>query len=194
MSLSNYPLLPVVLHTIVIYVFLMAMLRLIGRRQLGQLTVIDLVVVILLGSAVETAMVNGNTSLQAGMVCAGTLLFLNRVFSFTFGRYKRLSHLADGGAILLIHNGHFVEEHLRRVGLTKEDVLEALREREDSTIENVRFAVMEKDGKINVVLKAEPDADSNSDADKDSDNDSDSDSDSAPDAVPPPISQNTSAS
>ena len=153
MSVSKFPLLPVALHTVAIYLFLMLMIRLLGRRQLGQLTVIDLVVIILLGSAVETAMVKADTSLQAGLVCAGTLMLLNRIFSLTFLRFKRFSHLAGGGAILLVHDGKFVEEHLRRAGLTKEDVLEALREREESGIEDIRFAVMEKDGKINVVPK-----------------------------------------
>ena len=153
MSFAENPLLPVIVHTAVIYVFLMFLLHIIGRRQLGQLTVLDLVVVILLGSAVETAMVNGNTSLFAGLVCAGTLLFLNRVFALTFGRARRLRHLANGGAILLVHNGHIVEEHLRRVGLTKADLLEALREREQPGIEDIKFAVMEVDGKINVVPK-----------------------------------------
>ena len=153
MSFAQNPLLPVIAHTVVIYVFLMVLLHIIGRRQLGQLTVLDLVVVILLGSAVETAMVNGNTSLFAGLVCAGTLLFLNRVFALTFGRARRLRHLANGGAVLLVHNGHIVEEHLRRVGLTKADLLEALREREQSGIADIKFAVMEVDGKINVVPK-----------------------------------------
>ena len=153
MSFGHNPLLPVIAHTIVIYVFLMFLLHLIGRRQLGQLTVLDLVVVILLGSAVETAMVNGDTSLFAGLVCAGTLLFLNRVFALTFGRARRLRHLANGGAVLLVHHGHIVEEHLRRVGLTNADLLEALREREQPGIEDIKFAVMEVDGKINVVPK-----------------------------------------
>ncbi len=148
---TRHELLLVVMHTAAIYVFLMFMLHVIGRRQLGQLTVLDLVVIILLGSAVETAMVSGNTSLVAGLVCAGTLLFLNRVFALTFGRARRLRHLANGGAVLLVHDGHVVEEHLRRVGLTKADLLEALREREQSGIENIKFAVMEADGKINVV-------------------------------------------
>ena len=148
---ATMQLLSVVLHTTVIYVFLMFMLHVIGRRQLGQLTVLDLVVVILLGSAVETAMVSGDTSLVAGLICAGTLLFLNRVFALTFGRARRLRHLACGGAVLLIHDGQFIEEHLRRVGLTHADVLEALREREQPGIENIKFAVMEVDGEINVV-------------------------------------------
>ena len=146
-------LIPVAQHTVIIYFFLIMMLRLVGRRQLGQLTVLDIVIVILLGSAVETAMVNANTTLYAGIVCASTLLLLDRLVSRQMQRSRRLSHVVNHGPILLVHDGQFVEEHLRRVGLTKADVLEALRERETAGIENIKFAVMEADGEINVVPK-----------------------------------------
>jgi len=145
------PLLPVILHTAVIYTFLILMLRFAGRRQLGQLTTIDLVIIILLGSAVETAMVNGNTSLPAGLACATTLLLLNRLISRLLLRSRRLRHLIDNGPMVLIHDGKFMDEHLRRAGLTRSDVMEALREREEGDVTQVRFAVLEVDGTINVV-------------------------------------------
>jgi uncharacterized membrane protein YcaP (DUF421 family) len=148
---SLMPLLLVVQHTAVIYLFLMLTLMMLGHRQLGQLTVIDLVVIIVLGSAVETAMVNGDTSLVAGLVCTATLLILNRLFAVIFLRYKRLRHLIVRGPILLVHDGKFVDEHLKRIGLTRADVLEALREHEQADITHIRFAVMEADGSINVV-------------------------------------------
>jgi len=143
--------LPVIYHTVVIYLFLILGLRFIGRRQLGQLTVVDLVIIIVMGSAVETAMVAGDTSLPAGLICATTLLALNRLLTFVLYRSKRLRHLVVGGPVLLVHDGHIVEEHLRRSGLTEADVLEAIREREQGGVEHVRFAVLEPDGEINVV-------------------------------------------
>lgn len=144
-------LLPVALHTAAIYLFLVLMLRLLSRRQLGQFTAIDLVIIILLGSAVETAMVNGNTTLPAGIVSAATLLAINRGLSELFLRFRGLRHIVCHGPMLLIHNSHYVEENLRRAGLTKSDVLQALRERESAGPEDVRFAVLEADGTINVV-------------------------------------------
>jgi uncharacterized membrane protein YcaP (DUF421 family) len=145
------PLLPVILHTSVIYTFLIFMLRFASRRQLGQLTAIDLVVIILLGSAVETAMVNGNTTLPAGLACATTLLLMNKLLSRLLLRSRRLRHLVANGPMILVHDGKFVDEHLRRAGLTREDIMEALREREEGDVSRVRFAVLEMDGTINVV-------------------------------------------
>ena len=138
-------------HTLAIYTALVVGLRLVGRRQIGQLTVIDLVVVIVLGSAVETAMVAANTRLYAGLVSAGTLFVFNRILTLLMLRSRRFRHLVAGGPTLLIHNGHFVEDHLRREGLTENDVMEAIRERGEDSLENIKFAVMEADSTINVV-------------------------------------------
>jgi len=151
MPASVTPLLSVVMHTAAIYTFLIGMLRFANRRQLGQLTVIDLVIIILLGSAVETAMVNGNTSLQAGITCSSTLLVLNRTVSRLLRRSKHLRHLVLSGPVLLVHNGRSIQEHLRRAGMTDADLMEALREREQTEVADVRFAVLEVDGSINVV-------------------------------------------
>ena len=144
-------LLPVFVHTCAIYIFLIVMIRFCNRRQLGQLTVIDLVIIILLGSAVETAMVNANTTLAAGLVCASTLLLLNILFARVMCRSKRLRHLVLQGPVLLVHDGQFVESHLRRIGFTHEDVMQAIREREYADVADVRFAVLETDGRVNVI-------------------------------------------
>jgi uncharacterized membrane protein YcaP (DUF421 family) len=147
------PLVPVAIHTVCIYLFLIVALRLIGRRLTGQLTVVDLTIIILLGSAVETAMVAGDVSLPAGLVSAGILLILNRLLTLLVLRSKRWRHLLGIGPILLVQDGHFIEDHLRRVGLSEADVLEAIREREKANLDDVRFAVMEPDGEINVITR-----------------------------------------
>ena len=115
--------------TACIYLFLIAILRLLGRRQLAQLSSLDLVVVLLLGSTVETAMIHGDLSLAAGFVSAATLLVVNRLLTAAFLRSPRLSQLVNGGPILLVHDGHVIESHLQRVGLTGPDLDAALRSR-----------------------------------------------------------------
>ena len=134
-----------------IYLFLITILRLVGRRQLAQLSALDLVVVLLLGSAVETAMIHGDVSLAAGLVSAAVLLVLNRLLTLVFLRAPRLSHLVNGGPILLVHDGAVIEEHLRRVGLTHPDLDAALRSRGFTSTDGVREAVLETDGSITVV-------------------------------------------
>jgi uncharacterized membrane protein YcaP (DUF421 family) len=147
--------LPVVaLFTLTIYVFLILAFRLVGRRQLGQLTVIDLVIILIMGSAVETAMVNGNLSLPAGLISASTLLLANAVVNALAHRFNWFRRLVSPPPVLLISQGQIIEEHLKRQGLTHDDLLEAIRERGVADIKDVKFAVLEEDGEINVVTSA----------------------------------------
>lgn len=148
---SGMNLLVVAATTAAIYLFLTAAMRLLARRQLGQLTVIDLVVVLVLGSAVETAMIHGDTSLPAGLVSAATLLVLNRALTWAFLRSSRLNHLVNGGPVLLVHRGEPVDEHLRRVGMTRDDLLAALRGRGYDGTDGVSEAVLETDGTVTVM-------------------------------------------
>ena len=143
----------VALSTLAIYVFLILMIRLVGRRMLAQLSAIDFIVIILLGSAVETAMVGASTSLAAGLVAATVLLVSNRLLTMVMVRSKRLRHLVTGGPVLLVHGGKLLQTRLRRLGFTEADVLEALRERGVHDLRDVTFAVLETDGRINVVRR-----------------------------------------
>ncbi len=141
----------VALNTAIIYCFLIVLLRLLGRRTLAQLSSMDLIVVILLGSAVETSMVRANTMLRCGFVAASVLLFLNWSLTRVMRRSRRLRHLIGGGPVLLVHDGRFMLDAIRRAGFTLADVRAAMRGREVVDVEEIRFAVLEVDGRINVV-------------------------------------------
>src|SRR5580658_3890614 len=129
--------------TTAVYLFLIVVLRLFGRRELGQLSVIDLIVVLILGSAVETAMIHGNLTLPAGLTSAATLLVVNKLLTLVFLRSKRLRHLVGGGPILLVHNGKLVFEHCHRVGMSPADVDEACRSRGYDDLTKIKFAILE---------------------------------------------------
>jgi len=144
-------LLAVLAQTLAIYLFLILCLSFLGRREISQLTSVELVVLMILGSSVETAMVAGNTSLPAGLVSATTLLVCNRLLTLALARWRWLYHLIVGGPVLLVHDGKLLTQHLRSTGLTEADVLEALRERGYDDLSAVRFGILEVDGSIGVV-------------------------------------------
>ena len=138
-------------HTLAIYLCLIVMFRAAGRRHLAQLNIIDLVIILVMGSAVETAMVAGDTSLPAGLVSAGTLLIANRAIAWALSRSRRWRRLVSGDPMLLVREGQFIEENLRRAGMSHEDVLEALRQHEQCDIKRVKFAVLETNGIVTVI-------------------------------------------
>ncbi len=146
----------VVLHTFVLYLFIVLALSLMNHRQVSELSIAELLVVMVLGSAVETAMVAGDVSLLAGLVSAITLLLSNRLLSLLTRRWGWLQRLVIGRPILLVYKGRFIASRIREAGLTEDDVLEGIRERGYENVEQVRLAVLEMDGEISVVPQEKP--------------------------------------
>jgi uncharacterized membrane protein YcaP (DUF421 family) len=137
--------------TAVIYVFLVAGLRLFGKRALGQMTVYDLVLVVVLANAVQNAMVGNDTTLVGGLVSASTLLVLNRLTTALLSRSHRVEQLMVGSPIVLVDHGRLLGPNLRREGISEDQIMEALREHEIEDLGQVRLAVLEADGTISVV-------------------------------------------
>src|ERR1700722_14302072 len=101
-------------HTFTIYVFLIAAFRIIGRGRLGQLTVIDLVTVLLIGTCVETSMVACNNHLDAGLVSAGTLLLANKLMTTMIAHSQTFRKLITAEPLLLVTDGVIIREHVAR--------------------------------------------------------------------------------
>jgi len=141
----------VILSTLLVYLWLILMLRFVGRRELTQLTPADVLLIVLLGSAVETAMVGASTVLRFGIASAVTLLLANRGITLLFRRFPNIRKAIGGQAVLIVHNGKIVESGARRLGLTNDAIMQALHEREQCHLSDCRFAVCEADGEINVV-------------------------------------------
>ena len=137
--------------TAVIYLFLVLGLRLLGKRELGQMTIYDLVLIIILANAVQNAMVGTDTSLVGGIVAAVTLLLLNRAFAALIVRSSRVQAIMVGGPRLIVHNGEMLADRMAKEGISKEQVMAALREHGISDISHVQMAVLEIDGTISVV-------------------------------------------
>jgi uncharacterized membrane protein YcaP (DUF421 family) len=148
---ATLDLVPVVWHTALLYLFLVLTLSLLGHRQMSELGITELVILMLLGSAVETSLVAGDTSLQAGLVSAATLLLTNQLLLALVGRWEWLERIIVGRPILLVYDGRCLANRIREAGLSEDDVVEGMRERGYDDIQQVRLAVLEIDGAISVV-------------------------------------------
>jgi uncharacterized membrane protein YcaP (DUF421 family) len=107
-----------------------------------------------LANAVQNAMVGSDTSLGGGIAAGMTLLLLNKGFSEVMGRNRRLRRAMIGDPSLVVNAGHLITSHMKREGVTKEQVMAALREHGITRVEDVRIAVLEVDGTISVVPNA----------------------------------------
>jgi uncharacterized membrane protein YcaP (DUF421 family) len=141
----------VVLRTMVVYLVLLVALRLAGKREIGQMTLFDLVVLLVLSNAVQNAMVGPDTSLTAGLVAAAVLLLLNSAVGWIGAHVPRFRRYVEGTPTLLVYDGRVIRPHLEHEGVSEDQVLQALREHGVADLKDVKSAVLEVDGSISVV-------------------------------------------
>jgi uncharacterized membrane protein YcaP (DUF421 family) len=148
-------LLPIALRTGIVYLALLVGLRLTGKRQVGQMTPFDLLLLLLLANAVQNAMTGPDTSVGGGLVAAGTLFGVNAVVAWTARRGKGAERVVEGEPTLLIRHGQEIAPNLAREGITHEDLLRALREHGVAALADVRTAILEVDGTVSVLREDE---------------------------------------
>ena len=142
-----------ILRAVVVYLFLLILLRLTGKRQIGQLSPFDLVLLLVLSNAVQNAMNAGDNSLIGGLISASTLVGLNFLVGYVTFRSKRLEGLIEGRPEVLIHRGKLYERVMARAKLTHHELDAALRAAGCASVGEVHFAVLENNGSITVIQR-----------------------------------------
>jgi uncharacterized membrane protein YcaP (DUF421 family) len=150
----------IVLRTGIIYLLVLAGVRLSGKREVGQMTPFDLTLLLLLSNSVQNAMTGPDTSLAGGAVAAATLLILNYLIANLSGMNRRFRKLIEGQPSLLIHDGNPIEAHMAKEHVTMDELHRALREHGINNCDQVALAVLEVDGSISCLKYDEikPDA------------------------------------
>jgi uncharacterized membrane protein YcaP (DUF421 family) len=141
-----------VLRASVVYVVLLAMVRLSGKRTVGQFTPFDLVVVMLLSEAVSGSITGQDESLVGGLIAAATLIALDVLIAVGSSRSRRFDAAMQGNPVLVGRDGVIYEDVLKRQRVPRSDIDKALRDA-DCEIENMRMAIIESDGNINIMKK-----------------------------------------
>lgn len=141
----------IIISSVVVYVFIIIAIRITGKKELGQLSVVDLVFILLISNAVQNAMVGPDTSLVGGLVAAGALFAVNFVLKDLIYRFPGFGKLLQGHPVMLVYNGKLNTENMQRTRLSMEELMEAVREHGVAGIEDVNLAVLEVDGNISVL-------------------------------------------
>jgi uncharacterized membrane protein YcaP (DUF421 family) len=147
--MDNY--LHIILSTTGVYLFIILALRLLGKTELAQLSITDLIFVLLISNAVQNAMVGSDTSLGGGILAASVLFILNLIFKKLKYKFPSIKKVMEGEPVILIHKGKLLEENCRKNNITKDELLQAIREHGSSSIEEVDSLILEADGNISVV-------------------------------------------
>lgn len=148
MGANAHVLLEIFLRTAVIYVVVLAGVRLSGKREVGQMTPFDLTLLLLISNSVQNAMTGPDTSLAGGVVAAATLLVLNYFVAEVSGGNRRFRKFVQGQPSLLVHDGEIIASHLAREHVSVDELQRALREHGIASTKDVALAVLEVDGSI----------------------------------------------
>ena len=145
------PIAELLLRAVVVYVALLVMVRLSGKRTVAQFTPFDLVVVMLISEATQGALVAEDASIVGGLIVAATLLALNYGLGFATARNRALDRLVEGKPVLIARDGSIYLDALRRQNISEADFREAMRKHSIVRDEQIRFAFLETDGRITII-------------------------------------------
>ena len=151
MAFDYHCLLDVAARSTVVYVFMIVAFRIFGKRELSQLSIADLVLIVLISNAVQNAMVGENTTLVGGLTAATVLFSLNLLLGFLMFRFKSIRKLVQSEPITLIYNGKILEQNMKKVLLSDDELFSAVREHGIENCEDVKLAILEVDGNISVI-------------------------------------------
>ena len=140
-----------VLRAGVIYLLVMVLVRASGKRAVGQFTPFDLILLILIGNAVQNGINGGDNSLTGALIMATTLIALNYLVAFMTSRSARVERVVEGVPVVLARNGRLFEAVLRRELVSRDDFQESLRMNGLDDVADVELALLETNGTISVV-------------------------------------------
>ncbi len=141
-------------RTAAVYIVILVGLRLLGKRHVAQLSLVDLVLILLISNAVQNAMVGPDTSLSGGIMAAVTLMALSALLTWLLYRFRPVERFFDPNPHLLIHNGRVVQKNLDAERITVEELSRVVREHGIASIEEVKIAVIEADGTVSIIQNA----------------------------------------
>jgi uncharacterized membrane protein YcaP (DUF421 family) len=143
----------IVLRGIVVFIFLMVLTRVIGRRELSSLQPFDLILLIILGDAVQQGLTQDDYSLTGALLAVGTIALCQVLVSFVNYKFPRMRKVIEGTPIIVVQDGEAIERNLKRERLDIDDVAEEARQQGIAHLSDVKWAVLETTGKISFIQK-----------------------------------------
>jgi uncharacterized membrane protein YcaP (DUF421 family) len=143
----------IVLRALVVYVFVLILTRVVGRRELSTLEPFDLILLVMIGDLVQQGVTQNDFSVTGSFLAVGTIGVLTVLFSYLPWRFQVLRPVLEGVPAILMQDGDVVEKNLRRHRLTQEEIAAAARVQNIGSLSQVRWAVLETNGQISFVKK-----------------------------------------
>jgi uncharacterized membrane protein YcaP (DUF421 family) len=145
-----------VIRGLVLYVFLMLIFRVSGKRTLYEATVFDFVLILIIAETAEHALLGEDRSMTNSFVLIITLLLADISLSLLKQRYQYFGKVLDGVPVILLDDGKILHDRLRKVRVDEGDIMESARALQGlERLDQIKYAILEKDGKITIIPKKE---------------------------------------
>jgi uncharacterized membrane protein YcaP (DUF421 family) len=142
-----------VVRSIVVFAFVLVLTRIIGRRELGSLQPFDLILLIVLGDALQQGLTQDDYSVTGAVLVVGTFAVLQVSVSWLGYRFPRLRPVLEGEPIIVVEDGKVIEKNLRRERLTVAEIAEEARRQQIAHFSEIRYAILETSGTISFITK-----------------------------------------
>jgi uncharacterized membrane protein YcaP (DUF421 family) len=142
------------LRAIVLFTFVFVITRVVGRRELSSLEPFDLILLIVLGDAIQQGLTQDDYSVTGALIVVSTIAILQVLISFAGFRFRRLRPLLEGEPVVIVQDGRLIERNLKRERVTPEEVAAEARQQQIASLEDVQWAVLETNGSISFIPKS----------------------------------------
>ena len=146
----DLPLLNLAIRAIAVYLSVLLLLRISGKRQMGQMNATEFVAILLISNAVQNSMNGGDNSLTGGLFLAVILIALSSSISYLTYKSKFASSVFEGTPTILIHKGVIIQKNMARELLSEEELKTLLRKQGFHKISEIKVAILEADGTLSI--------------------------------------------
>ena len=143
----------IVLRAIVLYAFIIFLMRVVGRRELSSMTPFDLVLLIILGDAIQQGLTQDDYSVTGALLAVATMATLQVVTSYLSFRSSKARKVLEGEPIILVDHGELVQKNLKRERMTEDEVSEEIRQQQIASLDKVAWAILEPNGSMSFITK-----------------------------------------
>lgn len=151
----SFPFWQFVVRAAVVYISVLILLRLGGKRQIGQMGAGEFVAILLISNAVQNSMNGGDNSISGGLILATIIVILSVIMAYLTFKSKKIENLVQGRPTLLVHNGQIIKQNLDKELLNEHELKAILRRQGIHDISDIHAAILESDGYISVSKRSE---------------------------------------
>jgi uncharacterized membrane protein YcaP (DUF421 family) len=141
------------IRAVVLFFFVFQITRIIGRRELSSLEPFDLILLIVMGDAIQQGLTQDDYSVTGALTVIGTFAILQVIVSYVSFRFPRTRPVLDGEPLVIVQDGKAIEKNMRRERITLEEVMVSARQQQVASLDDIAWAVLETSGKVSIIPK-----------------------------------------